>query len=137
MRRTWLRRDAAGAAWTYAGAQTTLRDLAKVCQVVIDGGRWHERQLIPTDWLKLSLSAIPQNPSYGLLWWLESDPVVYAARGYLNTDCYALPELRLVVARMQRRPRADATARYGSATAIGPRLAGLYRRIVGAEPGER
>jgi len=105
---TSLRLDGAGHAWTYADARTTLRDFAKICQLALDGGRWNGRQVVPEAWIRASLTPSPRNASYGFLWWLGTEPRVYATRGYLDTDCEAYPEWGLVVARMQRRPRSDA-----------------------------
>lgn len=109
---TSLRLDAAGHAWTYADARTTLRDFARICQLALDGGRWNGKQVVPEAWIRAVLTPSPRNPSYGFLWWLGSDPAVYATRGYLDTDCEAYPEWGLVVARMQGRPRPDAPVRY-------------------------
>lgn len=109
---TSLRLDAAGHAWTYADARTTLRDFAKICQLALDGGRWNGRQVVPEAWMRTSLASIPQNPGYGFLWWVGTAPAVYGTRGYLDTDCDAYPEWGLVVARMQARPRPDAPVRY-------------------------
>ncbi|HEX6748761.1 MAG TPA: serine hydrolase domain-containing protein [Longimicrobium sp.] len=105
---TSLRLDGAGHAWTYADARTTLRDFAKICQLALDGGRWNGRQVVPEAWIRASLTPSPRNPAYGFLWWLGTDPTVYATRGYLDTDCEAYPEWGLVVARMQARPRPGA-----------------------------
>jgi CubicO group peptidase (beta-lactamase class C family) len=129
MRDTELRLDRAGHAWTYADARTTLRDFAKVCQLALDGGRFRGTQVVPEAWMRAVVQPIPQNPGYGMLWWLERDPVVHASRGYLNTDCYALPELGLVVARMQSSARSDATRSYGTGSELSPDIEALYRRI--------
>lgn len=97
---------------------------------MLDGGRWGGRQVIAGEWVRKATTPIAENPGYGLPWWLESDPTVYAARGHLNTDCYGIPELDPVIARMQRHPRKDATARYGTPTRLTPELKALYRAIV-------
>jgi hypothetical protein len=64
-----------------------------------------------------------------MLWWLERDPVVHASRGYLNTDCYAMPGLGLVVARMQSSRRNDASRSYGTGSELSPDIEALYHRI--------
>ncbi|HEX8674265.1 MAG TPA: serine hydrolase domain-containing protein, partial [Longimicrobium sp.] len=113
---TSLRLDAAGHAWTYADARTTLRDFAKICQLALDGGRWNGVQVVPESWIRASVAPAPQNPEYGLLWWLGTGPARFGTHGYLDTDCEAFPAWGLVVARMQSRPR-PATVQYrGDAT---------------------
>ena len=131
MQNTELRLDQADNPWTYADANTTLRDFAKVCQLILDRGRWRGRQIIPAAWVDSLTRPIAQNPGYGMSWWLSQDPVVQATGGYLNTDCYAVPELRLVVARMQNTPRPSARLSYRTASTIGPDVVRLWGRIVG------
>lgn len=132
MRDTALRLDRKENPWTYADAKTTLRDFAKICQLVIDGGRWGGKQVVPESWVHEIAKPLAQNAEYGLLWWLELGPKVVATRGHLNTDCYAMPELGLVVARMQHRADRNATTRYGDAR-MTPQLKKLFRRIVGPQ----
>ena len=103
---TRLRLDEAGNVWTYADAATSLRDFAKVCQLMLQGGRWKDRQVVPEEWVQLSVRPIPQSSEYGMLWWIV--PGGYATQGYLDTNCYVFPEQELVVARMQSRPKAGA-----------------------------
>lgn len=53
------------------------------------GGRWGERQILPPEWLALSLTPCPLNPGYGFLWWPNhhhalsdhADDGAFAARG--------------------------------------------------------
>ena len=56
-----------------SGLRMRPRDLAKVGQLVLDGGRAGERQVVPADWLAASFE--PRVPSveelaYGYQWWL-------------------------------------------------------------------
>lgn len=47
-------------------------DLAKLGQLVLDGGSWGGRRLISSSWLELSAKASqPYDPACGLLWWLD------------------------------------------------------------------
>jgi CubicO group peptidase (beta-lactamase class C family) len=124
MDHTRLHVDGAGVVWTYADAETTLRDFAKPCQLMLDGGRWNGTQVISPSWVQRSIQPIPQNPQYGWLWWLV--PGGFAARGSLDTSCYVFPELGLVVARMQAKPVSAARVRYET-----PALFPLLRQIVG------
>jgi CubicO group peptidase (beta-lactamase class C family) len=100
-----------GQAWTHADMETTARDLARVGQLMLNGGRWGGVQVVPEAWVRESVRPSQRiNPRYGLLWWLNV-PRGYAARGYLSTNVYVFPEQELVVVRMQRRP-ADRAVRY-------------------------
>jgi CubicO group peptidase (beta-lactamase class C family) len=92
-----------GVAWTYADLETTPRDLVRIGQMMLQRGRWDGEQVVPEAWVEASVTPIPQNPDYGLLWWLDV-PGGFAARGYLDTDVYVLPERDLVVVRMQSKP---------------------------------
>lgn len=120
---TRLHEYPAGQVWTYADAETTLRDFAKVCQLVLDGGRWNGVQVVPEAWVRASVAAIPQNPDYGRLWWRV--PGGFATRGNLDTNCYGFPDLRLVVAWMQMRPAAKPYLIYER-----PSTFDLFRRMV-------
>jgi CubicO group peptidase (beta-lactamase class C family) len=122
MRSTRLHVYPAGQAWTHADMQTTARDLARVGQLMLNGGRWGGARVVPEAWVRESVRPSQQlNPSYGLLWWLDV-PGGYAARGYLDTDVYVLPGRELVVVRMQRRP-VEGAARYE------PAAHGLFARM--------
>ncbi|HEX8209145.1 MAG TPA: serine hydrolase [Longimicrobium sp.] len=100
MRTTRLYVYPEGQAWTHADMQTTARDLARVGQLMLNGGRWGGVQIVPEEWVRESVRpSQPHNPRYGLLWWIVPDG--YAAFGYLDTNVYVFPERDLVVVRMQ------------------------------------
>jgi CubicO group peptidase (beta-lactamase class C family) len=49
------------------------RDMAKIGQLVLAGGRWNDRQIVSTAWIEASTTAkftATDNQSYGYLWWL-------------------------------------------------------------------
>ena len=61
-----------GQAQTGGGTRFRSRDLAKLGQLSLDGGRWHGRQVIPAAWVKASTAAHVQateTDTYGYLWW--------------------------------------------------------------------
>ena len=103
MKHTTLR-VSGGDTWTYADATTSLRDFARFGVVMETGGRWNDAQVLSEAWVQACLTPGPMNASYGYLWWLETEPKSYSMRGYLNTSVYVLPELDLVLARMQKKP---------------------------------
>ena len=105
---TALATDVGGATNTFADAATTLRDFARIGQLMLQGGVWDGRQVVPADWVAASVRPLPENPLYGLLWWIgEGDGPIsaYGTRGFRDTDCWVFPEAEVVVARMQARER--------------------------------
>ena len=47
-------------------------DLAKLGQLMLDGGVWQGTRVLPADWIDKSVAiGTPHNESYGLLWWRE------------------------------------------------------------------
>jgi CubicO group peptidase (beta-lactamase class C family) len=124
MNETRLRVDEKGHAWTYADAETTLRDFARVGELMRNKGRWRGRAIVPEPWVEASTRPGPLNERYGYLWWLIDDPKGFAARGYLDTHCYVFPGLELVVARIQARPYLFASESYE------PKALTLFKRIV-------
>ena len=62
-----------GEAAAASGLRLRPRDLAKLGQVVLDRGRWGERQVVPADWLAESFEAraeVGGGLEYGYQWWL-------------------------------------------------------------------
>jgi CubicO group peptidase (beta-lactamase class C family) len=70
-------RDTAGNPYAYARLQILPEDLAKVGQLVLDGGRWNGEQLISPAWIETSMQGSKQNPRCGLLWWLIPDHTTF------------------------------------------------------------
>jgi CubicO group peptidase (beta-lactamase class C family) len=61
-----------GEAQTGGGTTFRSRDLAKLGQLYLDGGRWHGRQVISPEWVRASTAAHAQaneHNTYGYLWW--------------------------------------------------------------------
>jgi CubicO group peptidase (beta-lactamase class C family) len=102
----WLR-DPTGIQLGFATLKMAPRDLAKLGQLYLDGGRWNGRQVIPTDWVKASTTAQVTTQrdsaalaeSYGYQWWVtqEKGHAAYAAFGFGGQVVEVVPDLRLVV----------------------------------------
>ncbi len=62
-----------GSSYMYASA----RDWAKIGQLLLQGGEWQGRQIIPRDWIEYSKIPAKANRTnrYGAHFWLNQDPV--------------------------------------------------------------
>ena len=90
----------------------TAPDLLRIGQMMRDGGRWRDRQVVPTAFVREASSRqiasdLPaRGPKalwgYGFLWWTSSTPVdnlpAFYATGYGGQFIYVVPALQLVVA---------------------------------------
>ncbi len=88
------------------------RDMAKIGQLVLDGGVWDGTRLVSEAWLSRSTQESitmdgpsspvpPLNPAYGYLWWLGTFPTgeteTLFAAGYGGQFIFILPEADMVV----------------------------------------
>ena len=73
------------------------RDLARIGELGLRGGRWGARQLVPADWLRESTRAhvATADGGYGYGWWVR--PRGYAAQGWGGQYVYVLPDADAVV----------------------------------------
>ncbi|MGI1678816.1 MAG: beta-lactamase family protein [Cellvibrionaceae bacterium] len=83
------------------------RDMARLGQLYLNGGRWNGEQLISEHYIRDAISASAVNPAYGYLWWLnytgrvEHAPTsMYFAAGARGQFCFVLPEQDMVIATM-------------------------------------
>jgi len=76
--RTEWRRGADGEAHAASGLRMTPRDLARIGVMVLGGGRWDGRQVIPGEWLAASFTpavSMPDGRRYGYHWYLGRVPM--------------------------------------------------------------
>ena len=95
-----------GDAYMGGGLRLLPRDFLKLGQLMLDGGRWHGRQIVSAAWAKQSTS--PQTTigdrKYGFLWWMADYPYrgrtvrSYFAAGNGGQIVVVVPELDLVIA---------------------------------------
>jgi hypothetical protein len=92
------------------------RDMARLGYLMLRGGKWADRQVIPEGWVQESTSpTIPSsqmNPpsvrenklAYGYLWWVLEEPAgsiltgSYSARGAFGQYLMVIPKLDMVIA---------------------------------------
>lgn len=92
------------AAW---GLRLRPRDLAKIGQLVLQRGRWGERQVVPSGWIEAATAAEVQTTDpflrYGYQWWLagsnfgDAQTPWVAGFGRGGQRVFILPDLELVV----------------------------------------
>jgi len=81
-------------------------DLLKLGQLMLDGGRWNNQQLIPAEWVDAALQAqvaIDDETTYGYLFWRKTFtvngidyPTVFMS-GMGGNKVYILPEQEMVI----------------------------------------
>ncbi|WP_414831765.1 serine hydrolase domain-containing protein [Afifella sp. YEN Y35] len=86
-----------------SGLRLTLPDLAKIGQMVADGGRYKGKQIVPSDWLALSFqprAQVNETTQYGYLWYLAGgkDRIIAIAVGNGGQRLTVQPDPGLVVA---------------------------------------
>lgn len=96
-----------GPVQTGGGLGLRSRDLLKLGQLYLDGGRWQGRQLIARDWVDASLKPHArmeeQGIDYGYLWWLQQWQVgsrqlaARAMNGAGGNTVQIVPELGAVI----------------------------------------
>ncbi len=66
--------DSAGNPLAMSGLEIRATDLAKIGQMMLDGGVWKGKRIISEDWIAKSTRPSQEvMPRYGLLWWLLGD----------------------------------------------------------------
>lgn len=92
-------------AWLYAEMETSARDFARLGVMMLHHGVWDGKQIVSKDWMEQSTRASQKmNDHYGLQWWVDPEVKGYSAQGHLNTDLQIIPDLDLIIVRMQSKP---------------------------------
>jgi hypothetical protein len=140
--------DAHGNAMADGGVCCTLRDLARFGQLMLDGGRWRGRQVVPRAWIRDTLSAdpdtvaafagtgdareLPEGAFYRNQWWVI-DPTgpVFQGSGINGQTVLVHGPARVVIAKLSTWPVAwDAS--YSIATTTG--LVDLATTVAAGSP---
>lgn len=67
-----------GAHWG-GGLWISARDLARIGELCLRGGRWGERRILSARWIEELWRPCPVKPEYGLSWWLNDHRTVWPA----------------------------------------------------------
>lgn len=97
-----------GVAAAASGLRLTARDLAKIGNMMLAGGRWNDRAVVSADWIeRATTSRFDANPDngYGYFWWTGTstlpsggDPLPwYAGFGNGGQRLLVLPAARIVL----------------------------------------
>ncbi|MEV6849924.1 serine hydrolase domain-containing protein [Actinoplanes sp. NPDC051411] len=97
-------RVASGAAFGFHGLHLTTEAVAAFGELLLRGGRWGDRQLVPRDWVERATSKHIDIPpadddaarGYGYQFWMSSHG--YYGDGAYGQHCVVIPSLDLVVA---------------------------------------
>jgi len=105
----WYRAPFHGLPHTGGGLSLRARDMAKLGELMLRGGRWDERRVVSEEWLAATTARVsgpipgwPRSVHYGRLWWLfpraDPRPDVITASGAGGQWIFILRDLDLVVA---------------------------------------
>jgi CubicO group peptidase (beta-lactamase class C family) len=90
------------------GYNAVLRDFGRLGQLMLDGGRRGDRQVVPADWVAQMTRMIPTGapmPGYGLFTWqVDDEPGAYAAVGLAGQFIYVHPQTRTVIVKLSYYP---------------------------------
>lgn len=87
------------------GISTTPRELAKIAQLVMNGGTWNGEQVIKEDWVKNMTSTQTQTLSgsdfsFGYLWWINEKENIYFMAGSGGQYACVIPDQNMMVVAM-------------------------------------
>ena len=100
-------KDDSGLSLGPGGLYLHARDLAKLGQLFLNGGRWNGQQLVPERYVRESTrpqseGGPPGGTRYGYGWWISSSPTGFQATGYGGQTLLVVPEQDLVVVLLTR-----------------------------------
>jgi CubicO group peptidase (beta-lactamase class C family) len=98
----------------HSGLRLSARDFARLGYLLLRGGVWNDRQVVPKWWIDLATKKSQEiNPEYGYTFWVNPTGQLwphgpkdaYAFMGYATNRCYVVPSLDLVVVRLGYGPQ--------------------------------
>lgn len=115
--------DAVGTPFAGGGLNASLRDLARFGQMMLQGGRWHGKQIIPSEVvedIRFGSNVAPfaasdygkklPGWSYRNMWWVSNNADgAFMARGVHGQAIYIDPAAEMVIVRLASNPNASNT----------------------------
>jgi CubicO group peptidase (beta-lactamase class C family) len=115
----YMQVDSSGAPLVSGGLNLRLRDLARFCDMMRQGGRFNGRQIVPAsvvagiaggasreDFVKAGYKTLP-GWSYHNQWWVShNEDGAYSARGVYGQACYVDPKAEMSIVRFASFPLA-------------------------------
>ena len=98
----------------HSGLRLSARDFARLGYLLLRGGTWNGKQIVPKWWIDLATKKSQAiNPEYGYTFWINTDGQLwphgprdaFAFMGYATNRCYVVPSLDLVVVRLGYGPQ--------------------------------
>lgn len=82
------------------GILSTPREMVKISQLVLNGGKWNNEQIISKEWLETMISPImdADDKRFGYLWWSYPEHNTYFMAGNGRQLIFNFPEKNLIVA---------------------------------------
>lgn len=97
-----------GREFSGAGFNATLRDFARIGQMVLNGGEANGHRIVSTQWLAESTRPTGgAGPGYGYQWWMGQRPGSFQAVGLQGQYIYVDPTSRTVVVKLSYFPPGD------------------------------
>ena len=93
--------DGDGVSFVLGGLNLRTRDYARFGQMILQGGQWQGKQVVPADWVQAMTRPQAKDGSlYGFQWWIPDDPAPgeVMAQGIYGQWIYINPGLGVVIA---------------------------------------
>jgi CubicO group peptidase (beta-lactamase class C family) len=117
-----------GREFSGAGINATLRDFARVGQMVLNGGEANGHRIVSTQWLAEATHPTGgPGPGYGYQWWMGERPGSFQAIGLQGQFIYIDPATRTVIVKLSyfppgdEAPERECAAFFSAASAWSPR----------------
>jgi len=91
------------------GFNATLRDFGRIGQLLLDGGKRGDRQIVPAGWVRQMTAMVPTGsdrmPGYGFqTWQVDKEPGAFSAVGLAGQFIYVHPQSRTVIVKLSYYP---------------------------------
>lgn len=99
-----------GREFSGAGFNATLRDYARLGQMMLEGGRANGHQIVPAEWVRESTTPtrFANDPlTYAYQWWTTGPPGSFTALGLQGQYIFVDPRSKTVVVKLSYFPPAD------------------------------